>query len=201
MCKKLLKLKEGAVVFIMLSITAMLLYDFPVMGKGNLFSEEETSLSQIKNGVSIVDHAICKGVINGKPVEVTKRFLSDETVFCWVRVANRTENCDIDFLFQGPNGIDCPSNAEWSDGDCCYAKLELNKYETIEVVGDWKVTVYINGKEALTDNFVVVPLGGLVWWGPFVGLLTIPIFAIVVYLLLKKILRGRSCESSSHTKN
>jgi hypothetical protein len=73
-------------------------------------------------------------------------------------------------------------------------ELDLNQYSNAEVTGNWTVNILFNGEKALTDDFTVVPLTGLVWWGPiagavlfmFIGFLILSVIVLLIILLIKR---------------
>jgi len=142
--------------------------------------------------VIVVDHLLCEGLNDdGTPLGAVTTFKSDETVFSWLEVANGTQGDEVYWLFQGPNGIteEYTYPLEWDGEGYCWDSLDLNGYNMEDAVGDWSVTVCINGVEAFTDQFTVEPLTGLVWWGPIIGLLMIAVpvsFAIIIVIILIK---------------
>jgi len=40
--------------------------------------------------ITIVDHALCKNVEDGEPVDITSTFTNDEVVYCWLKIQNGT---------------------------------------------------------------------------------------------------------------
>jgi len=183
---EVLKLRRSSLAFLMIVVMATSLYSYASHGDREAFLED--SSKQAKDAAQVVDHAICKEVENGRTVGKTRKFLSDDHVFCWVKITDNVDWDKVEWLFKGPNGIErsIPYREEWSGEDYCYAMLDLSEYEAREVVGDWKVTLYMNGREVFTEEFTVEPLGGLVWWGPMVGLLLILIAAVAMALLFKR---------------
>jgi len=187
----ILKLGRPSLAFLMIVVTATSLYSYASHGGREAFLED--SSKQAKDAAQVVDHAICKGVEDGRPVGKTRKFLSDDQVFCWVKIADSVDRGKVEWLFKGPNGIErsIPYREERSGEDYCYAVLDLSRYKSTEVVGDWKVTVYVDEKEVFTDEFRVEPLGGLVWWGPIVGLLMIFMLGAILTLSFKRMFKRK----------
>ena len=144
-----------------------------------------------ESSIKVVNHLTCKGVDQGKPMEVTSTFKSDDTVFSFIEIEDGEVGDEILWRFQGPVGqvVDVNYTLEWSGGGSCWAYLDLTSYKTQEAVGEWTVTVYINGMEASSDVFTVEALGGLVWWGPFLGVSGIALFMAILLLLIRRLRR------------
>lgn len=161
---------------------------------GNVYAEQ--SPSNVST-IAIEKHVLCKEVSDGEPRDITKTFTTDDTVFSWLKIKNAVQGDEVKWLFQGPDGIE--SRASYTleqEGDqSCYTGFDLNDYENVPMEGDWKITVYLNGEEALTEYFTVEPLTGLLWWGPFVGLLIILLIVAVpvtvITLIVIKVVRRR----------
>jgi len=93
--KKVFKSKENLPVFLILIVVASSLCNHLLYREKKTFLDCNVSLKRAENGVCLIDRAICKGVENGKPVDVTEKFLSDETVFCWVKMIDNIEKDKI----------------------------------------------------------------------------------------------------------
>jgi len=109
----------------------------------------------IEIGITLSEHTLCLGVDSeGNPIEVKTVFTDDEKVVSWLSVVNASEGDEIRWFFKGPNEImkEIPYTLEWDGEGYCYAMLDLNNYDS---VGDWTVTVYVNGEDVLTQQFTV----------------------------------------------
>jgi len=165
---------------------------------GNVCAEQ--SPSNVST-FAIEKHVLCREVSDGEPGDITKTFTADDTVCSWLRTRDGVRGDEVEWLFEGPDGIE--SRASYTlelEGDqSCYTCFDLNDYENVEMEGDWKITVYLNGEEALTEYFTVEPLAGLLWWGPFVGLLIIllmgavaaAVITLIVIIVIKVVRRRR----------
>lgn len=163
---------------------------FTASDSDGLKSSDAVSISVRARALTMVDHLLCKDVSDdGTPSDVATTFKAGETIISWLEVANGTQGDEISWVFQGPNAIneEFAYTLEWDGEGYCWAPLDLNDYNLEDAVGDWSVTVYINGLNVFTDNFTVEPLGGLIWWSPLIGLLIIAIpisFAVVILVIL-----------------
>ncbi len=163
---------------------------------GNVYAEQSPpNVSTI----AIEKHVLCKEVIDGEPRDITKTFTTDDTVFSWLAIKDAVQGDQITWLFEGPHGIESREiyTLEQEGDQSCYTCFDSNDYdEIIEMEGDWKITVYLNGEEALTEYFTVEPLTGLLWWGPFAGLLitllavAVPV-AVITLIVIKVVRRKR----------
>jgi len=148
---------------------------------------EEIGVSRI----AILEHALCKQLDeNGDPVEMSSVFVAEESVISWLSVVNASEGDEIRWFFKGPNEImkEIPYTLEWDGEGYCCAMLDLNNYDS---VGDWTVTVYVNGEDVLTQQFTVdegaeeelllnILLGFLILIAPII------IIALVIRRLIKR---------------
>ena len=105
--------------------------------------------------INIVDHALCKNVENGEPVDVTSTFTSGDVVYCWLKIQDGRLGDHVYWLYTGPFTANASYFLEWNGDGVCYSTFDLSVYDPETVVGEWTVTVYVNGKEVLTDYFEV----------------------------------------------
>jgi len=98
---------------------------------------------------------------------------------------------EILWRFQGPLGqvVDVNYTLEWEGDGSCWAYFDLSGYEAQEAVGEWRVTVYINGVETAEEVFTVEALVGLLWWAPFLGLGGIALLVAGLLLLIRRLRR------------
>ena len=146
--------------------------------------------------IILVEYKLCKEVTNGRPVDITKKFTVDDRVFSWLTIKGASKDDKATWLFQGPKGQEIQKllALEQSGDQSIYMELDLNQYSNAEVAGRWAVTVLFNGEKALTDDFTVEPLTGLVWWGPiagaalfmFIGFLILSVIVLLIILLIKR---------------
>jgi len=116
------------------------------------FTVEEAPAQSL---IRIVDHALCKNVENGEPVDVTSTFTSGDVVYCWLKIQDGRVGDHVYWLYTGPFTANASYFLEWNGDGICYSTFDLSVYDPETVVGEWTVTVYVNGKEVLTDHFKV----------------------------------------------
>ena len=148
---------------------------------------------EIVSRIAILEHVLCKQLSeNGNPVERSSTFDVEESVISWLSVMNASVGDKIVWIFEGPNEI----TEEYSlileeEGESyCYAILDLKSYDSAEALGNWTVSVYANGEEALTQQFIVertkeespleIVIGLLILVAPVV------IMAAVIHCLMKR---------------
>ena len=138
------------------------------------------NISAQNTSIILVDHKLCKEIKNGRPDDITKQFTVDDRVFSWLSITGTSKGDEIAWTYQGPKGQEVQKSLALAQGgdQTTYMELDLNQYSNAEVAGKWTVTVLFNGEKALTDDFTVEPLTGLVWWGPFAGFLLLLVFLI-----------------------
>jgi len=116
---------------------------------------------------------------------VVDEFSSDDgDVFSLLRISDAVEGDRVYWLFEGPNSlvVEAEITTDWAGEGSAWASFSLNDYKPKEIVGPWKVTVFINEEEALVDYFevteaesdgsfftfililVVVPGALIFWW-------------------------------------
>lgn len=113
-------------------------------------------------GLVVRDHLLCTFVdASGEPKGTTDSFYSDENVYSWLSVADVKEGDMMTWLFKGPNSIEIESEIQfdWSGEGSGYAYFSLSEFDSQQVVGDWIVTVSVNGEEVLVDYFEVTKAG------------------------------------------
>ncbi len=133
--------------------------------------------------MTVLDHNLCKEIRDGQPVDITKTFTADDSVYCWLQIKGASIGDKASWLFKGPKGLEVMKSlaVEKADDQSRYTRLDLSLYSNAEVTGNWTVTVSFNGDDLFTDDFTVQPLTGLVWWGPFAGAL---LFISIAFLIL-----------------
>lgn len=90
--------------------------------------------------------------------EETKTFtVHDEYVVTSVEVLDGTKTDELRWVFTGPNNITYEDSymLRKEGNDFYRCTLILKNYCQHCIVGSWTVTVYVNGKEVLTDHFKV----------------------------------------------
>jgi len=166
------------------------------MADGNLICDEEgwsesfyieVKSQRMPGQIAILEHVLCRGIDkNGDPVDATSVFTTEEAVYSWVSMANTSKGDKIIWAFKGPNEtVETFAYEVKSDGeDRCYAKLDLNVYDSANIVGSWTVTVYVNGKTALSQHFTVKAIeeGGFLTTLVLLGFIIVSIPAAVVVI-------------------
>ncbi|MBN1192043.1 MAG: hypothetical protein JXA46_19985 [Dehalococcoidales bacterium] len=149
---------------------------------------------------TISSHVLCEEVIDGKPQGITTKFTTDDTVYSWVEIKEATDKDEVRWVFTGPYELQYSESKALEPGNdqSVYAVLDLRKY-TKEDMGDWTVTVSLNGNQAFTDSFSVEPLTGLIWWAPLIVVLIIVILilvavsVIIVWIIRRKKRLSNQC--------
>jgi len=136
-------------------------------------------------GAQVQEHLLCTSVdATGEPTNAVDEFSSDGKIFSWLKISDAMEGDGISWLFEGPNSVivEAEYTADWSGEGSTWASFSLNDYKPKQIVGSWKVTVFVNEEEVLVDYFevtkaesdgsiftfilmfVVIPGALIFWW-------------------------------------
>jgi len=123
----------------------------------NLDSDINTPVTRAQGRV-VHDHVLSKGVDDyGDPVGLASSFPVDEFVFSWVSFDGLEEGDVISWWFAGPNSIETVNEffVEKSGEEVIYSWIDLNVYNSKQIVGPWEVVVFVNGEEIDSRYFDV----------------------------------------------
>lgn len=139
----------------------------------------------------VEEHGLARRFVGGEPEGVSSSFVEDETVHAWVRLSAGGASHELRWQFQGPTGRTFDAWAVANGGGTYEGTLELSPLPDEKAHGAWTVRLDIDGQTAYTDAFTVTDFtGGLVWWGPFVGLALLLIFVATIggglFLLVRR---------------
>lgn len=142
------------------------------------------------------EHGITDGVTDGRPDAPRSTYLPDATVYAWARIDGLPPGATVRWRFEGPDDEEREVLPDRTDGDLFVGYLDLEPLSNWHAEGEWRVVLLLDGAEVAADTFSVEPFaGGLVWWGPFVGLAILlgllGLVTYVAYRLLRWMLRRR----------
>jgi len=118
---------------------------------------------------ALLKHALCKRFDKDSYcVGATDTFFEGSQVISWVEVQDAKKGDRLGWFFKSPRGtrfnasggngsevgIDRPGPSYWVN------YLDLSTIPSEEILGEWTVEFYYNGKKLFADHFNVVPLPG-----------------------------------------
>ena len=118
---------------------------------------------------AVLKHALCKRFDKDSHcIGATDTFFEGSQVISWVEVQDAKKGDRLGWFFKSPRGtrfnasagngpevsIDRPGESHWIN------YLDLGTIPSEEILGEWTVEFYYNGKKLFADHFKVVPLPG-----------------------------------------
>ena len=117
------------------------------------------------SGLTVNEHGIGTGIDeNGYLTDTGFLFNPKDLVYSHVEFSGIRIGDVVRWVFTGPQGLIVEESVlmEYEGDAYAYAPVDLRSYTSEEVVGSWKVDVYVNDSQVLSANFQVNPLGGLI---------------------------------------
>lgn len=137
------------------------------------------------SAVVLEGHILGRASGTSLTVEPTLEFTRDDRVISEVSLVAADEGDLLRWEFTGPEGTNYQENRTLSSGQrMARATFDLSLLPSNEAVGSWTLDLFLNGEPADRQDFTVEPLTGLVWWGPFAGVLVFFIAAVLCVLVV-----------------
>jgi hypothetical protein len=112
----------------------------------------------------IVDYAICKNIVDNKPVDRTDAFFTgDERVYQLINIAPHYRSHTVENKWFSPDGLlykegqYTSEDKQYEEGWTYWSWIAVKGHKAENMPGLWKVETYIDGQYVLTQRFVITP--------------------------------------------